>query len=150
MMADPGTEEELLLSLLPPFVPYLKGLPNDEVSDDAIGDLVATQQALDRYSVESPVIPVDATLREAFTHAAQARFKVTLDRLDHQVLAKLEQPFGKENLLQCFYSTPGLCCVLLPLWKSGFLVGCRDDWKAFGIHGLLPGPYPSVFTPRLQ
>ena len=79
------------------------------------------------------MIPVDATLREAFTHAVQAHFKVRLNRLDPRVLAKLEQPFGKENLFQCFYSTPGLRHILLPLWKSGFLVGCRDDWAGFGL-----------------
>ena len=61
-MVNPGTEEELLLSLLPPFVPALKGLPDDEVSDVTVGALVATQRALDRYPVESPMIPVDATL----------------------------------------------------------------------------------------
>ena len=132
-MVKPGTEEELLLSLLPPFVPALKGIPDDEVSDATVGPLIATQRALDRYPVESPVTPMDATLREAFTHAAQTRFKVTLDRLDHRVLAKLEQPFGKENLSQCFYSTPGLRHILLPLWKSGFLAGCREDWEAFSL-----------------
>ena len=113
--------------MLPPFVPALKGIPDDEVSDATVGPLIATQRALDRYPVESPVTPLDSTLREAFTHAAQTRFKVTLDRLDHRVLAKLEQPFGKENLLQCFYSTPGLRHILLSLWKSGFLAGCRED-----------------------
>ena len=23
--------------------------------------------------------------------------------------------------------------ILLPLWKSGFLAGCREDWKAFSL-----------------
>ena len=69
------------------------------------------------------------TLKEVFTQAAQQRFKAVLGRSDPRVLAKLEQPYGKDNLRQYFHSVPGLRHVLLPLWKSGCLAGdaCAGD-----------------------
>ena len=42
------------------------------------------------------------TVCEAFTKAAQERFKATLGDLDPRIRAKLEQPFGKDNLRQSF------------------------------------------------
>jgi hypothetical protein len=54
-----------------------------------------------------------------------------LDAVDPRIMARLDQPFGKDNLSQRFYSTPGLRHVLLPLWKSGFLYGDPVSWNAF-------------------
>jgi hypothetical protein len=68
------------------------------------------------------------TVKEAFTQAARNRFKAQLDDLDPRIRAKLEQPFGKDNLQQCFRSEGTLRHVLLPLWKSGFLVGDAMAW----------------------
>jgi hypothetical protein len=46
-------------------------------------------------------------------------------------MAKLEQPFGKENLNQCFWSEAALCHhVLLPMWKSGVLMGDERPWDS--------------------
>lgn len=129
VLVEPETEEDLLLTLLPTPQPVV--IPDDEVTDDRVGPDVAALRAAERYPVDSPVVPVDSTLREIFTQTAQRRFRATLNQLDPRVLAKLEQPFGKDNITQCFYSTPGLRHVLLPLWKSGFLAGCQADWDAF-------------------
>jgi len=53
-----------------------------------------------------------------------------LDAVDPRITAKIDQPFGKENLLQTFVSEAVLCHVLLSLWKLGHL--CGDDSP--GIH----------------
>ncbi|MGL5936272.1 MAG: hypothetical protein ACRCZI_11700, partial [Cetobacterium sp.] len=69
------------------------------------------------------------TLRDAFTQAAQRKFKISLEAVDHRITARLDQPFGKDNLSQWFYSTPSLRHVLLPLLKSGFLYGDPVSWN---------------------
>ena len=53
---------------------------------------------------------------------------MSLDAVDPRIRAKLDQPFGKDNLNQCFSAEPRLRHVLLPLWKSGFLYQCMDEW----------------------
>jgi hypothetical protein len=89
------------------------------------------RRASEHYPTASLVTPPSqATLRTVFTQDAQRRFKATLGVLDPRVLAKLEQPFGKENLSQCFRAEAALRHVLLPLWRSGFLAGSSDDWSA--------------------
>jgi hypothetical protein len=103
-------------------------LPDEEVADDLLPLALAVRRADERYPVESIVTTLaSTTLQEAFTQAAQCRFMATLNAVDPRVTAQLEQPFGKDNLLQYFYSTPGLRHVLLPLFKSGFLHDDPDD-----------------------
>jgi hypothetical protein len=104
-------------------------LPDDEVPDELLDGVLAVRRANERYPVESVITTqTPSTLREAFTQAVQHRFMSTLNTIDPRVTARLEQPFGKDNLSQYFYSTPGLRHVLLPLWKSGFLHGDNDSW----------------------
>ena len=108
-------------------------LPDDEIIDELLPSGLALRRAEERYPVDSAVTTLGnpGTLREAFTQAAQRRFRVTLEAIDPRIVARLEQPFGKDNLSQCFYSTPGLRHVLLPLWKSGFLYGDSPSWNSF-------------------
>ena len=68
------------------------------------------------------------TIRSSFNSAAREAFALSLDKVDPRIRAKLDQPFGKDNLNQCFYAEPRLRHVLLPLWKSGFLYSCDFDW----------------------
>jgi hypothetical protein len=119
---------ELALAATSPRAVVPNRLPDDEVPDSLLDRVLAVRRANERYPVESVVTTqTPSTLREAFTQAAQHRFLSTLSAIDPRVTARLEQPFGKDNLSQYFYSTPGLRHVLLPLWKSGFL---HDDGDA--------------------
>lgn len=74
---------------------------------------------------DSPSSPCYPSLNESLSVAAQNKFALTLDQYDPRIRAKLDQPFGKDNLTQCFRAEPRLRHVLLPLWKSGFLY--QDD-----------------------
>jgi hypothetical protein len=114
---------------LQPVVP----LPDDEVRDELLSPALVLRRATERYPVNSTVTAAASpgTLREAFTQSAQNHFRATLDAIDPRITAKLDQPFGKDNLSQYFYSTPGLRHVLLPLWKSGFLYRDPSSWDAF-------------------
>jgi hypothetical protein len=106
-VGDPGT--------LPP--PVL--IPDDEVPDDALDIPTVVERAEQRYPMDSLLTSDPAslgpTVKSVFTQAAQRSFKRQLDEIDPRVRAKLEQPFGKENLSQCFYSEPALRHILLPL-----------------------------------
>lgn len=89
------------------------------------------RRAHECYPVESLVTgKSEQTLRTLFTQAAQRQFKAQLHELDPRIVAKLEQPFGKENLTQCFRAEAALRHTLLPLWKSGMLAGCEPEWTA--------------------
>ena len=83
-------------------------------------------------SAPDPALYKHPTVKDAFTKAAQLRFKASLGDLDPRIRAKLEQPFGKDNISQSFRSQASLRHVLLPLWKSGFLAGDGASWRAFG------------------
>ena len=71
--------------------------------------------------------PPAPTLQESFSTAAQAKFVLSLDKLDPRISAKLDQPFGKDTLSRFFLAEPRLRHVLLPLWKSGFLTNGTDS-----------------------
>ena len=83
-------------------------------------------------TTQDPILEKTPTLRETFTKASQRQFRQELYTLCPRVQAKLEQPFGKDNLRQCFRAEASLRHVLLPLWKSGFLSGDAWSWAAFG------------------
>lgn len=111
----------------------------------------AAAQAACEYPLSSPfshspalLSPDDLsdlpTLNESFNKSKREAFARTLDRYDDRILAKLNQPFGKDNLVQCFYAEPRLRHVLLPLWKSGFLFEDTKAWSA------LQAAYPIVAT----
>jgi hypothetical protein len=77
--------------------------------------------------------PLDAlpTLNDTFSKRAQEKFLLKLDEIDDRIRVKLDQPFGKDNLNQCFCSEARLRHVLLPLWKSGFLHDGTNSWWIF-------------------
>ena len=114
-----------------PTLPVEPPLPGDDVPDTDLGDDRATRRANERHPTRSLVTPVEGTVRSIFTQAAQRRFRSDLDAIDPRITAKIDQPFGKENLLQSFVSEAALRHVLLPLWKSGFLAGDHDSWNSF-------------------
>jgi hypothetical protein len=115
--------------------PAATRLPDDEVPDERIPSDLALRRANERYPVNSAISGATGTapgsLREAFTQSAQRQFRSTLNSIEPGIVARLDQPFGKDNLSQCFYSTPGLRHVLLPLWKSGFLYEDPLSWGSF-------------------
>ena len=53
------------------------------------------------------------TIRASFNTAAREAFALSLDAVDPRIRAKLDQPFGKDNLNQCFSAEPRLRHVLL-------------------------------------
>jgi hypothetical protein len=82
------------------------------------------------YPLHSRILPPNdkqyiPSINNSFRKAERERFVLTLDKYNPKIRAKLDQPFGKDNLSQCFHAEPCLRHVLLPLWKSGFL--CRDQ-----------------------
>ena len=113
-------------------------MPSEDAPDATLTEAAILRRATEHYPLRSavalpdPVSTRPPTVREAFTQAAQRKFKHTLDVLDPRIRAKLEQPFGKDNLTQCFRSEASLRHVLLPLWKSGFLAGDTESWDNFG------------------
>lgn len=58
------------------------------------------------------------TANNSLTKAQREHFVHT--QCGNRVKAMLNQPFGEENLNQCFCAEPHFCHVLTPLWKSGF------------------------------
>jgi len=105
-------------------------LPEDDVPDAELGPDRATRRAVERYPTRSLVQPGGDTAWSVFTQAAQRCFRLDLDAIDQRITAKIDQPFGKEHLLQSFVSEAALHHVLLPLWKSGFLVGDEYSWES--------------------
>ena len=74
-----------------------------------------------------PIFLPPPTVQASTTHREREAFVATLPT---RVQAKLNQPFGKDNLAQCFSSEASLRHVLLPLYKSAFL--SRDhEWSTF-------------------
>ena len=67
------------------------------------------------------------TVQASITAREREAFVATLPT---RVQVKLNQPFGKDNLVQCFSSEACLRHVLLPLYKSAFL-SREPDWSAF-------------------
>jgi hypothetical protein len=126
---------ELLWTEVNPRPTAAMRLPDDEIADELLSPDLALRRAAERYPVDSvvtgPVAGAPGTLREAFTQSAQRQFRISLNAIEPGLLARLDQPFGKDNLSQCFYSTPGLRHVLLPLWKSGFLYEDPLSWNSF-------------------
>ena len=116
--------------LVAPSSDSCRPIPDDTVPDAALPQVLVERRATELYPTSSLVLP-QPTLRGQFTQAVQRRFKAVLNAKDPRIVAKLEQPFGKENLHQSFVSEASLRHILLPLWKSGFLVGDTATWTAF-------------------
>ena len=135
-LVDPDVE----IKRLPP-LPKVTALPSDDVPDTDLSPEEADRRALEQYPLLSKVLPASSgsTLRGAFNQLAQAKFRKELERRDPRILAKLDQPFGKENLSQYFVSEAALRHVLLPLWKSGFLAGDAPSWDS-----LIDAYYPAM------
>ena len=128
---DAPSDVARLISSFPALTLQDTILPEDEVPDKDLRPELSQRRAQERYPLDSPVLPeTNTTLRTVFTQAYQADFKRKLGQLDPRIVAKLEQPFGKDNLRQVFRSEAALRHVLLPLWKSGFMVGQVADWDS--------------------
>jgi len=125
---DPPLDFSLLADC--PVVIAEPPLPEDDAPDTELGLDRATRRAIERHPARSPVTPGGDTVRSVFTEAAQRRFRLDLDAVDPLIAAKIDQPFGKENLLQSFVLEAALRHVLLPLWKSGFVVGDEHSWES--------------------
>ena len=120
-----------LISSFPELTLKDSPIPSDDVPDSKVSPEVAVRRAEERYPVYSPVNPDEpGTLRTLFNHSVQEGFRRRLGQRDPRILAKLDQPFGKDNLRQVFRSEAALRHVLLPLWKSGFLLGQVTDWSS--------------------
>ena len=116
-------------------------LPDDEIPDTSLAPDLIRRRAVERYPTESLILrPESQTLRSVFTQQAQRNFKATLQGIDPRIVAKIEQPFGKDNLFQCFLSQAALRHVLLPLWKSGAL----GDLDTLAWQNLAAAYYPAA------
>ena len=115
---------------LPPLGP-VEPLPPDDIPDVDLPTGIAARRAEELYPLDSGVtrgrVP---TIRQTFTQAAQRQFKAQLNEKDPRILAKLSQPYGKDNLTQCYTSEAAFRHVLLPLWWSGFLYQDVASWEA--------------------
>jgi len=89
-----------------------------------------------KYPRHSAVVPSPSTLM-AQSSETLPPVKLTLSKQDREqflqgvsprIPALVNQPFGKENLLQCFKSEARFSHVLIPLRRSGFL--CPTEWQA--------------------
>lgn len=136
---------------IPPFVPAtqhilscdivpvtLESIPTEDIMDDDEEDT----DAMDLYPMLSAVLPtLDAdelsspkphrlpTLRNTVGKQAREKFALTLS---DRVQTVLNQPFGKENIVQSFVAEASLRHILLPLWKSGFLTETEEEWEEPG------------------
>jgi hypothetical protein len=68
----------------------------------------------------------DIPLLTASNTASQREREAFVATLPTSVQLKLNQPFGKDNLVQCFKAETCFRHVLLPVYHSGFLTG--QDW----------------------
>lgn len=121
-------EGETLISFLPPIVDCV--LPDDDVPDVEVTPEAAERCVTARCPIRAPAAPSPNSVAGVFTRNLQLSTAARLNEKDPRIVAKLDQPFGVENLTQCLYSTPSLHHILLPLWKSGFLVWCDVDWRS--------------------
>ena len=89
--------------------------------DDFPRESAVTVFAAKQAGVVLPTVQIRVSARE------RAEFLATLPT---RVQLKLNQPFGKDNIVQCFKSEACLRLVLLPVYKSGFLSRETADWPA--------------------
>jgi hypothetical protein len=105
--------------------------------------LVTAQFAAAATSMSSPALQILSalpTIQASITARERETFVATLPT---RVQVKLNQPFGKDNLVQCFLSEASLRHILLPLYKSAYLL--RDpDWSTFASTSPLVSTFLSV------
>ena len=99
--------------------------------------LPASRYPPDVAQAASWLIP---TVQTSITAREREAFVTTLPT---RVQAKLNQPFGKDNIVQCFMSEACLRLVLLPLYKSAFLLR-EPDWSTFALASPLASTFLSV------
>ena len=80
------------------------------------------------------------TVQASVTAREREAFVATLPT---RVRTKLNQPFGKDNIVQCFMSEASLRHVLLPLYKSMFLLR-EPEWSAFASASPMVSTFLSV------
>ena len=70
------------------------------------------------------------TMSQGFPKSEREKFALFLAKEQPKLAEKLNQPFGKDTVSQCFSSEPTLRHVLLPVMKSGFLGSSLSPWRA--------------------
>jgi len=106
-------------------------VPDD--ADDVVEDAATTPIVDIQHAIKCPlkavgVIPSPARAFDLAAATSASRFALSLDKLDPHIRAKLDQPFGKDNLTQCFYAEPAFRHTFVLLLKSDFL--SNSDWAA--------------------
>jgi hypothetical protein len=88
--------------------------------DDARAELhlPKTSQALPASPSLSKVLNLSSPVNH-FSPTDPAREKWVIANIPSSIRLKLDTPFGKENLNQCFMLEPTVFHTLLPVYKSG-------------------------------
>lgn len=136
----------------PPLLVRNRGYDSDDDSDDeSIPDPSAPRPVPMRCTQEpSPAQPILDSLPAPSVGKSPARAmksiplpspeeslatknerEAFLRRQPSRVQTMINQPFGKENIVQCFKAAARLRHVLFPIWKSGFLEDGSQDWINF-------------------
>ena len=110
--------------------------PNPEAEQDPSAPLKSSSDSNDTEDYYFPRAPLHAQMEDPapppvpkyFRKKDRESFELSLDDVDKRIRVKLNQPFGKDDLSQCFYLVPSLRHVLLPLWKSGFFTSADSLW----------------------
>jgi len=143
VVPSPFDASGLFNSTRVPELSSLDPVPDDE--DDLLEDSSTTPIIDIQHAIKYPlkaigILPLPArafdpaestnpkALATRFGRSERERFALSLDKLDPRIRAKLDQPFGKDNLTQCFYAEPAFRHTFVLLLKSGFL--SNPDWTA--------------------
>ena len=118
------------------WAPICQGGLNMDIDDDVISPVLRVEE-YDDFPRESAVTLFAAQQAGVILPSVQSRVSASeraifLATLPTRVQVKLNQPFGKDNIVQCFQSEACLRLVLLPLYKSGFL-SRSTDWSALAV-----------------
>jgi len=83
----------------------------------------------DSNNANSAVDITNQRSNNTYSVSKRAREVFAAKELSPRIQAMLNQPYGKDNLTQCYKSEACLRLVLLPLWNSNFL-DRASDWRA--------------------
>jgi hypothetical protein len=121
-MVDP-TSSEFLSSPSPPDTFHgTVTVPLPPQMDDTTADahLPRSSQVIPSSRSLSKVLNLSSPLNH-YSPTDPAREKWAIDTIPSSIQLKLNTPFGKENLNQCFMLEPSFYHLLLPLYHSGYL-----------------------------
>jgi len=110
----------------------------DQLEDSSTTPIIDIQHAIKYLLKAGGIIPSPARAFDPaaatnpsasatrFGRSEREHFALSLDKIDPRIRAKLDQPFGKDNLTQCFYAEPAFQHTFVLLLKTGFL--SNSDW----------------------